>query len=175
MELGSGAHLAGVAWRETSQIASGMDTYNTSCLTTRAGTGLMYNDSIVWRADAEDPGIRTASGYDMTPFQKRGGQNLYVPWSLRWPDHTGQLEALYSRVADAMWRLGKTAELVPLLPGTRPGPRAGSAVGAPYYLYTGRRPGTARDKCIFHAGIRRRSPRCSACPDVLGGKWNGNR
>lgn len=93
-----------------------------------------YNDSIVWQADAADPGNCTADNYNMTAFEQKGGKILLYHGmaDALIPQRSSNL--LYERVANAMGGVEALQGWFRffLIPGMQH--VTGTAVGAPWYF-----------------------------------------
>ncbi|KAK0610410.1 feruloyl esterase-like protein B [Bombardia bombarda] len=61
-----------------------------------------FNDSVVWQADAADPGNCTASNYDLSPFKKHGGKILMYHGAADGLIPQRSSDLFYQRVADVM-------------------------------------------------------------------------
>lgn len=93
-----------------------------------------YNDSIVWRADAEDPGNCTADDYNMAEFQAKGGKILMYHGLADALIPPRSSDLFYERVANAM---GGAEALQSwfryfMIPGMQH--VTGTAVDAPWYF-----------------------------------------
>ena len=97
----------------------------------------LYNDSLVWKADAEDPGNCTANDYDMTPFKKLGGKIFMFHGLSDGLVTPGSSRLFYSRVADAMGGLDQLLSWFRFFVVPGQGHVSGTAVDAPYYFAQG--------------------------------------
>ncbi|KAK3935464.1 putative feruloyl esterase B-2 [Diplogelasinospora grovesii] len=93
-----------------------------------------FNDSIVWQADAEDPGNCTANKYDMSAFQRRGGKIFMYHGYSDALIPTRSSNVFYQHVADAVGGVEKLQSWFRffLVPGMQH--VTGTAVNAPWYF-----------------------------------------
>lgn len=93
-----------------------------------------FTDSIVWKADAEDPGNATAQYYDMTAVKEHGSKILMYHGTADGLIATRSSNVFYERVAEAMGGYDglKSWFRFFLVPGMQH--VSGTAVDAPWYF-----------------------------------------
>ncbi|KAK3380831.1 feruloyl esterase B [Podospora didyma] len=105
-----------------------------------------YNDSLVWRADALDPGHPSATKFDMSSFRDlKGGKNKKIIMYHGLADGlipTGSSTYFYEQVASAMGSMSGVQDWFRyfLVPGM--GHCAGTSVDAPWYIGGGNQAGS---------------------------------
>ncbi|KXX74285.1 putative feruloyl esterase B-2 [Madurella mycetomatis] len=93
-----------------------------------------FNDSIVWEADAADPGNSTADDYDLSPLEQRGGKILLYHGISDGLIPQRSSDLLYQRVADTMGGVDALQSWFRyfLVPGLQH--VSGTVVDAPWYF-----------------------------------------